>query len=314
MKQIIVFIGCCFALVQSVPAQTIPPEVTDPEEREILAIAVKLTRPSLAYRTVAVEKLLREANIVSEQLKLPTPHPIQPSDANIRVRPPWFSKSDSTNMSLSKADRIRAATFFASGVVESANFAYSLGGPENCRYVHRFKIKDEDSIFDLYPELAKTPALIDTNGAYQLATQWLSAISVDVPALERKYKLNYYQWFFWGRPEDLTADHWTYHAPTTTNRTMLPIFDVNWGDAGSPAVKVTILGTTKELMELRMEDSSFVRRPPLIITNAMELNTRPDPPVKHLERPIQEPQTNSAGLTNPTSPRPAPFRQKVKNR
>lgn len=264
-------------MVQSVLAQTIPPEVKNPEEREILGLALKLNHVSPAYRVVAAEKLLREANFFSKQLKLPTPHPIQPSEANIRVTPPWFSKSDSTNTSLSKADRIRSATFFVSGTVKSGNFTFSLGGPENRRNIHRFKIKNEDSIFDLYPELAKSPSLIDTNGAYQLATQWLSAISVDVLALEGKYKPTLDQSFFWGKPEDLPKND-TYRNPTTTNKTMLPIFSVSWGDAAS----VKILGTTKELMELSMAGNSFVHHPPLVITNAFELNTRPDPIPKTL--------------------------------
>lgn len=303
-----ILVACFLGLVRSVLAQEVSPEITDPEERELLGLALKLNHVSLAYRAVAVEKLLREANFFSEQLKLPTPHPIQSSDAHIWVSPPWFNKSDSTNTSLSKADRVRAATFFASGVVESGNFSFVLGGIANRRSIHRFKIKDEDSIFDLYPELSKTPSLIDTNGAYQLATQWLSAISVDVPALERKNKPTFDQRFFWGKAEDLPKDdRWT-NPPATTNKTLLPIFSVSWGDA----VSVTILGTTKELMALGMEGNSFVRYPPLIITNAMELNTRPDPPIKHLQRrPSQESPTNSVGQTNSPAQRPPPFRRKA---
>jgi len=35
---------------------------------------------------------------------------------------------------------------------------------------------------------AAMPSLLDTNTAYQLATQWLAAVSVDVGELEKKYR------------------------------------------------------------------------------------------------------------------------------
>jgi len=312
MKKNIISIGCCFALARLVSAQEIPPEITDPEEREILGLVVKLNHVSLVYRAVAVEKLLGEASFFSEQLRLPTPRQIHSSEANIRVAPPWYAKIDNVNTNLSKADNIRDAMFLASGTVTTSNFTFGLGDTKNRVNVHRFKIKNEDSIFELYPELAATPSLIDTNGAYQLATQWLSAVSVDVLALERKQKLNFFQWFFWGNPGDLPKDHWTYNAPTTTNKTMLPIYDVKWGEGDTPAVKVTILGSSRELLELQINDGSFSTRPLLVISNGLELNSRPDPPVKRLERPIEGPQTNSISHTNSPFQRPPPFRQQIK--
>ncbi len=312
MKKFTIFVVCCFTLTWMVQAQDVPPEITDPEEREILRLAIKLNRVSLAYRTVAAQMLLEEANFLAEQLKLPMPRPIQPTDAYIWVVPPWYSKADSTNLSLSKPDRIRSATFYADGVVMTEKFEFSLGGPQNRRYVHRSKIKDEDSILDLFPELARTPSLIDTNGAYQLATQWLAAVGVDLPELERKHRWSVFQHFFWGNPEDLPKDKWTYNPPKTTKKTMLPIFDVKWGDDSTPVVQVTVLGTTKELLDLRIEGGSFLKRPPLIITNAIELNTRPDPPMKQLERPVQEPQINQVVPTNPMPKPPAPFRREIR--
>lgn len=311
-RKAILFVSCWCAAAHAAIAQEVPPEITNPEEREILGLAIKLSRVSLAYRAIAAEKLLTEANYLSKQLQLPIQYPILPSNANIWIRGPWGSKTDSTNMHLSKADRIRAASFFASGVVAADKFTFGLGGPDNRVNVKRVRIKDEGSILDLYPELARTPSLTDTNGAYQLATQWLTAISVDVAELERKHKVGFFQHFFWGNLEDLPKDQWTYRPPTSTNKTMLPIFDVNWGDGDTPGVKVTILGCTKELLELQINDASFYRRPLLIITNAIELNSRPDPPVKRLDRAVQEPHTNSA-VSNRASPQmPPPFRRQIK--
>jgi hypothetical protein len=41
--------------------------------------------------------------------------------------------------------------------------------------------------FDLYPVWAKTPSLVDSNGAYQIATQWLASVDIDVGVLGKKY-------------------------------------------------------------------------------------------------------------------------------
>lgn len=312
MNRLITVIGCCLGLACVISAQEVPPEITDPEEREILALAIKLNRVSLAYKITIVERMLVEANFFSDKLKLVSPHPITLSDLLVQYAVPlWNNKIDGTNMNLSKAERIRQANFVVTGRIGTTNYDFSFNGGRLWN-IQRLKIKNEDSIFELYPELAKTPSLIDTNGAYQLATQWLSAVSVDVPALERKHKLSFFQWFFWGKPEDLPKDHWTYNAPTATNKTMLPIYDVKWGEGDTPAVKVTVLGSMKELWELQINDGSVSKRPLLVISNALELNSRPDPPVKHLEHLIEEPQTNSISHTNSPLQRPPPFRQQIK--
>jgi len=120
-------------------------------------------------------------------------------------------------------------------------------------------------------------------------------------ALEQKYKVHFYQWFFW-------------NPLGTTNKCMLPIFEVKWGEGDIPAMEVTILGSTKELMELRMEDDSVSRRPPLIVTNVTELNSDPYPPMKHPQHAVAA-QTNSMGLTFDTNTlaRPQPIRPESKN-
>ena len=93
----------------------------------------------------------------------------------------------------------------------------------------------------------------------------------------KKYKLSFYQWYVRDSSEK-------------TNQIMLPIFDVKWGEGQVPfygvAAKVTILGTTKELMGLRIGDEMLSRRPQMIITNAFELSSTPDPPLKQLQRPF----------------------------
>jgi hypothetical protein len=282
MKKFIVWFGCLLLLPrisgQSVPS---PPK--------------NLFHVSIAYRAVAIQHMLDEVNYWSQQLQLPTAHPIQPAEIKwSHVNPPRIGFG---------------------GVITTTNFDFSFPnrGEGKLCYITRLIIRDGHDVLDLYPELARTSSLIDSNGAYQMATQWLTSVSVDVPALEQRYKSNVRQWFFWGKPENLPRDQWSMPAITSTNKSMLPIFDVRWGDGETPPVKVIILGSTKELLQLRMEDSSFSRRPPLVITNALELDNIPDPQVKHLQQ-IQGSETSSSGTGAPArTNRPPPFHRQVGN-
>jgi len=56
----------------------------------------------------------------------------------------------------------------------------------------------------------------------------------------------------------------------------LPLFLVRWGEWDNPSIKVTILGTTKELLELRQEDVSFSKRPKFLVHDAESLLAIPD--------------------------------------
>lgn len=272
-------------------------------ERNTFIASNHLGRASLAYRSVASQKMLAEANYFSTRLHLPTPHPLRISDVAIHPAPPLFSRIDNTNFS-SLADRLRNAKFVVSGNIDTTNFSFyytegylwSLGrGP--------------DSPWS-YDEHA--PSLIDTNGAYRLATQWLGAVDIDIAALEKKYKPAIEQeWYL--RPGFGTGDTNIILAPRNpatgdidyasideTSRIFKPIYRVTWG---GEVAKVRILGTRKELIELHLGDLSLSRRPQLVITNAIELNNTPDPPGVGFHRaPPTAPTNASAQVRRPIPP------------
>lgn len=229
---------------------------------------------NLAYISTSLEKMTQEASWFSEQLKLTNATTISPKDVSkYYIRPP--------------------RTGFG-GVIHTTNYLFRFYTHRKLEAIYN-KVK-HDERFDLYPVWAKTPSLVDTNGAYQLATQWLAAVSVDVPALEKKYKLNFNQWFYWGREAGVPDSEWNQHPPTT-NKVMMPIYDVRWGEGDIPPVKVTVFGPTKELIVLEMNDISFSKRPPIVITNWEELLNIPDPKPKTLRLPSSMPdqsQTNNA--------------------
>ena len=130
-------------------------------------------------------------------------------------------------------------------------------------------------------KLIGKPSLITASQAHELATQWLASVDIDVPALETKY------------PSEV--NRLRYLPKNSTNIIELPFYFVHWGwqyftnnddnhtISSTPLVEVKVLGTTKEFVELHMLDTSFSRRPQLLITNALDLIRIPNPPLKRLQ-------------------------------
>src|ERR1035438_2763762 len=125
----------------------------------MLTNVIAYLHTTLAYQSAAMQLMVGQANFDARQLHLPETLPMTvPADTNTRTvaRPP-------------------------DGVT---------GGFATSNYLYRFNAGRLVSI-QKKPQprgpadALSQPTLIDTNGAYQLATQWLAAISMDVPALEK---------------------------------------------------------------------------------------------------------------------------------
>jgi hypothetical protein len=99
---------------------------------------------------------------------------------------------------------------------------------------------------------------------------------------------------------------WTIHQLRylplgATNAVEMPFYYVDFEsqhfhsenmDSDEPLIEVKILGTTKELMELRIGDQALSHRPQMTVTNALELASIPDPPIKQLQGTMKS-QTNA---------------------
>jgi hypothetical protein len=114
-------------------------------------------------------------------------------------------------------------------------------------------------------------SLISTNEAYQLASNWLAAISVDVAALEKQNPPSVEQLFLY--PDAASIDD----PPEKRERVvLLPIFHVKWGDSKRPAIMVSVFGPTKELLGMRQDDDSFSGRPKDLLKDVNTLLRIPD--------------------------------------
>ena len=110
---------------------------------------------------------------------------------------------------------------------------------------------------------------IDPVGAYQMASNWLVAISIDVKRLEKEHPHKVTQRFFYDHPKGIGEE-----ANKGLPKTMLPIYDVKWDETVTAAIN----GATLELFSLRQGDDSFSARPAVLISlrDASELATIPN--------------------------------------
>lgn len=249
----------------------------------------------LPYESVAVQMMLDEANPIAEKLKLPTPHPVQLTGIRYyHISPPWFNSmlqdknspfwpitvfsNHIYDTNIPREQRARAFLIGLGGTIETTNllFAFDQGRLSAVERISENHLQYYST--DLDKLIGKT-SLINDAEAHEMATQWLAAVDINVAALEKKYP-----------PE---VHHLLFTPKNSTNAVELPMYFVTWGWVGAPVsseplAEVKIFGTTKELVELsfpglfRFSDASFSERPPLLITNAIDLVIMGNPPVKNL--------------------------------
>lgn len=210
---------------------------------------------SFAYKYFAMMLMVSEANFFCGKTGLSPGRLFTESD----VRPG------------SHVGPLNSTNFSGSIITDQYFFGYWQGHLANFRS-RDFMPQDSDkAIQERNRELSKYSSLIDTNGAYQLATNWLAALGVDVAALERKYRLNFIQWRY-------------YPAGKNGPVIMLPVYTVEWRgfilrtqpNRESAVVTVTVFGATKELVEYHVLDNSLFLRPRIQIKDAEKLLSIPD--------------------------------------
>ena len=205
-----------------------------------------LTHISLAYKLAALQLMLSEANHFSEKLRLATPHPIQATNlVAANVSPPALGFG---------------------GTIQTTNYAFSFGASGKLCFLSQFIVGLPDTteaIQQRRRELAKKPSLLDTNGAWQLATQWLHALDADMPALSRL-------------PHTVEQEHFLDPLTPSAGRQPVPIFNVYWGEEMDSPLNIRLHGLTKLPLAIRFENCALLRRPALVVSNAADLNAQPN--------------------------------------
>ncbi len=210
-----------------------------------------------AYNREALRLVIQEANRVAEELHLPLELPI--AETNIL-------RTFITPYAMSRH------TFGSIGNVTTSNYTYCVSIDGKFSYLERSH-QDQERLrwtseysqpisrvdTNTGQQVVDTNAvnsLLDTNTAYQLATQWLAEVSMDVKGLSRDCHVYIQPTTVWG------------HAGTID---LLPLYSVCWmhglADMGNVKAYVELFLPTKTLVELRVEDSQYILRKPLQLTN-----------------------------------------------
>lgn len=135
-----------------------------------------LFRPdgTLAYQHVAIAAMLKEVNYIGPKLGLPIPFPIMEEDLVTAMAP----RPNMQNL------RNPALPFFG-GTFHTRQFAFSFSDNGRLCFVFKLHPWGRMSVAERNDMLAAQKSLIDTNGAYQMATNWLAQFPVNVERLER---------------------------------------------------------------------------------------------------------------------------------
>jgi hypothetical protein len=229
---------------------------------------------TLAYQSAAMQLMVGQANYDAQQLHLREALPIAvPANTNT-----WSVAMPPDGVT---------------GGFATSNYVYRFSAGK-VAWIQK-KPRPRGAAGDAAENL---PSLVDTNGAYQLATQWLAAVAVDVPALESKYPHSVVQLgvrpsVVRNRPGGTNrVVHQASTSFTTRSKIAPPLFRVAWGGGrGTPTalartalqVSVEILGSTKECTSLRIQNPEWIKAPPLQVTNAAALLGTPPPPQHFVE-------------------------------
>ena len=221
---------CVCAQVNTSP--TPPTNWSKPTSKQRLQF---LTYAPPEYRKEALRLIIQEANRVAQELNLPEELPITESNlVETYITPP----------------RMVTIGF---GNITTSNYVYYISVGDKFSSLVR---TDSNRVRDELKQKYSLPiSQMDTNTAYQLATQWLAAASIDVNALNRDC--------------NLTIRAWTPEGENGKN--FVPLYRVYWTgkeneNRGSVA-GVELIEPTKTLQQLYVKKSEYILRPSLQITN-----------------------------------------------
>jgi hypothetical protein len=184
-----------------------------------------------AYQKAVAKLLFTEANYYAAQLNLPELLPI--------------SINTITELFISSPSLVER--FGALGSLRTTNFSYGFGKGKHLCYITRVIKGSNPYDYDANKPYAIDPALVNTNAAFSMATQFLAKAFVDVSRLSTSSIVSIQPWVI---------------LHMTTSK-----YTVQWERNGRPVVKVVLSPPKAELWTLRVEDPSLILRKPLEITN-----------------------------------------------
>jgi hypothetical protein len=226
------------------------------------------------YRQAAVELMLQEANRVAREMQLPEELPITKSNlTEAMVTPFGFNYTDK-----------------GIGSVTTKNYAYFVTKDNK---FNELVVANYDQTCLNLERQSRPIEQMSTNEAYQLATQWLTAVSMDVSGLNRDCTAHVALSPYWNGLTTLGQK---------PSKNFVPIYYVWWTSPKNDAegyggvARVELFSPTKKLLQLSIDDPKYILRKPVVFTNLDSLFPGTAPitvftnyPVN--TRPVREPRS-----------------------
>lgn len=192
------------------------------------------------YQKAAFGLVLQEANKVAQELKLPEKLPITEADLTEVFISPFEYAYEEKSI----------------GSVATKSYIYYISQGNKLSYLEGTHQNEDCRTFQSKYTLPISQ--VNTNEAYQLATQWLAAASMDVKTLNHDY------------PVIVEVEHDYIQSPPGK---FVPVYDVYWpkGKQNGSVASVRLFTPTKTLLQLRVEDPKYILRQPLVFTNPASL-------------------------------------------
>jgi hypothetical protein len=206
---------------------------------DLQALQMWYTTP--AYERAVVKILLEEANAIARELQLNEKLPI--------------TREDLVEVHISSA--LISDASGSLGSIGTRSYLYYCGRQGIGSIVRNFGASNE-GMREYFAELKKKYRIplaeINTNAAFNLATQWLSAASFDVPALLRDWPVKVHT--------SVQGDHF------------VPFYVVEFGNAG----EVHLIEPERALLDLRVSKPGYKKRDKLTVPNRDWLMQQTDDP------------------------------------
>lgn len=209
-------------------------------------VYIKHSFTTAAFQAEALKLVIQEANRVAQELKLPEELPITRSNlVESFVGPFGFT--------------------YAYNKIGNITTKHYMYGIEQGDKFSNLVIAHYDQACLNYEKQSLPIEQMNTNAAYQLATQWLAAASMDVKGLNRDYQVHIALSPYWNGLATLGEK---------PRKQFVPIYFVWWTNdpkgRGSVA-DVELFEPTKTLLQLSVQDPKYILRKPLVFTNLAAL-------------------------------------------
>ena len=208
-----------------------------------------------AFRFVVIAMMLAQINQFCSKLGLNSGHEV--TEADMR---------EGGHVGLANSN-----SFTGSILTDKYFFGFWHGYLANF-YERGFSSLSDADVMKRNIELSKHSSLIDTNDAYQLATNWLAKSGVDVRGMETKYALNIIQWRYYPNGQ--------LGPEPKRKEIVLPVYQLEWKGSLSrgtrklpdvTVVKVVVSGINKGMLEYHVYDDSLILTPKMQIVQCEKL-------------------------------------------